>query len=338
MALGDLTRGAVISAISEYDAIGRQSFLAKYGFADSKRYWLVWNGQRYPSKAIAGVAHRFLDGRPILSPSAFTGGEASVGKKLQQLGFELYIVPPNPDWSRDELILALDLYFENTQVIPGKESKAVNDLSALLNAMHQAMGTRAGSTIRNANGVYLKLMNIRSLDPAYLARGKVGMQSGGKIEKALWAEYVGRREQLAKDAANIRTAIASLDVRAINTTDADADADAGYEGEEGGVIIRLHKRHERDSRLIAEKKKAAKAAGSLQCEACGFDFAATYGALGGDYIEVHHTKAVHLMEPGSKTRLADLALLCANCHRMAHRKRVPLTIEEVQDALATARA
>lgn len=334
MALGDLTRDAVIAAISEYDAIGRQSFLAKYGFADAKRYWVVWNGQQYPSKAIAGVAHRFIDGRPILGSGTFTGGEASVGKKLQQLGFDLYIVPPNPDWSRDELILALDLYFENTQVIPGKESKAVNDLSAMLNAMHQAMGTRAGSTIRNANGVYLKLMNIRSVDPAYRAQGKVGMQSGGKIEKALWAEYVGRRERLAKDAAEIRKAITSLDVKAIDTT----DADAAYEGEEGGVIIRLHKRYERDSRLVAAKRKASKASGSLKCEACDFDFAMVYGALGSDYIEVHHTKPVHLMAPGSKTRLADLALLCANCHRMAHRKRVPLTIREVRDALANAKA
>lgn len=58
---------------------------------------------------------------------------------------------------------------------------------------------------------------------------------------------------------------------------------------------------------------------------CTFDFAKVYGALGADFIEIHHTKPVAKMKPGSKTKLSDLALLCSNCHRMAHRKREPLS-------------
>jgi 5-methylcytosine-specific restriction protein A len=330
MALKDLTREAVISAIAEYDVLGRDAFLSKYGFSDAKRYWLVWNGQQYPSKAIAGVAHRYIDGQPILGSTAFTGGDASVGKRLQNLGFDLHVVPANPDWSRDEIILALDLYFANSASIPSKESEQVKNLSSLLNAMHVAMGTTAGTTIRNVNGVYLKLMNLRALDPAYLAQGKVGMQAGGKLEKTVWAEYVDHREKLASDAAAIRSAITAL---TWPTSDAE-DGLPGYEGDEGGVVIRLHKRYERDRRLIAEKKKAAKAARPLACEACGFDFAASYGELGADFIEVHHKHPVHLMKAKSKTHLNDLALLCANCHRMAHRKRIPLTVDELKAAIS----
>jgi 5-methylcytosine-specific restriction protein A len=106
-----------------------------------------------------------------------------------------------------------------------------------------------------------------------------------------------------------------------------------YEGEEGGVIMRLHKRYERDPRLISEKRKAASAEGRLACEVCGFDFKAVYGELGEGYIEVHHTRPMHTLIAGTKTKLADLALLCANCHRMAHRKRVPLTIIELKLAV-----
>ncbi|RZK29449.1 MAG: HNH endonuclease, partial [Hymenobacter sp.] len=77
-------------------------------------------------------------------------------------------------------------------------------------------------------------------------------------------------------------------------------------------------------------RKAAAAAGSMACEVCGFDFEAAYGELGAGYIEVHHTKPVHTLAPGTKTKLADLALLCANCHRMAHRRRFPLPLDSIR--------
>jgi hypothetical protein len=36
---------------------------------------------------------------------------------------------------------------------------------------------------------------------------------------------------------------------------------------------------------------------------------------------------VHQLLPGSKTKLADLHLLCANCHRMIHARRPWLTLD-----------
>jgi 5-methylcytosine-specific restriction protein A len=66
---------------------------------------------------------------------------------------------------------------------------------------------------------------------------------------------------------------------------------------------------------------------------CGFDFKAVYGDIGEGYIEVHHTMPFHAMVAGTKIKLADLALLCANCHRMAHRQRLPLTLDAIRLAL-----
>jgi len=51
------------------------------------------------------------------------------------------------------------------------------------------------------------------------------------------------------------------------------------------------------------------------------------------HIEVHHLRPVHTMKPGEKTKLADLALLCSNCHRMAHRGRTPLPLVALIAAL-----
>lgn len=237
--------------------------------------------------------------------------------------------PRNPSWSRDELILALDLYMTNPVSPPGKGSTAVAELSAILNKMHRLNGVTAAPTLRNENGVYLKMMNLRALDPAFTVQGKVGMQSGGKLEKVVWAEYEGDKAGLAAAAKVIRDTVNAADEEAV----AKLPVAEPYEGEEGGVVMRLHKRYERDPKLVAEKRKAAAAAGSLACEVCGFDFEATYGELGAGYIEVHHTKPVHTLAAGTKTKLADLALLCANCHRMAHRPRTPLTVKNVKAAI-----
>jgi hypothetical protein len=87
--LGDLSdRGAVLTAIDEFDRLGRQPFLAKYRFGRARTYFLQHQGRRYDSKAIAGVAHgiEFPDRGP-LTAAAFSGGETTVARKLEQLGF-----------------------------------------------------------------------------------------------------------------------------------------------------------------------------------------------------------------------------------------------------------
>ena len=54
MGLGDLTsRQAVLDATAEFDRLGRQEFLAKYGFGRSREYFLLLDDQRYDFKAIA---------------------------------------------------------------------------------------------------------------------------------------------------------------------------------------------------------------------------------------------------------------------------------------------
>lgn len=237
----------------------------------------------------------------------------------------------NPSWNRDELILALHLYMTNPANPPGKESPAVANVSTLLNKMHRLTGGSTNETFRNPNGVYLKMMNFRALDPTHTAQGKVGMKSGGKLDQIVWDEYSGRLADLAADAHAIRHAVE----QANEVTVGELPTLAPYEAQEGGVVLRLHKRYERDRKLVAEKLKAAKAAGPLACEVCSFDYGKAYGELGTDFIEVHHLSPVHSMKPGQKTKLTDLALLCANCHRMAHRKRSPLGLEALHNALSS---
>lgn len=114
--------------------------------------------------------------------------------------------------------------------------------------------------------------------------------------------------------------------------------DAGEDGvSEGSVVYRRHKVYERDREL--RKKKIAKVlhdCGELACEACGFDFARFYTDGGNGFIEVHHTTPVSQIKVGGKTKLEDLSLLCANCHRMAHRSKEILSVAELRERVVAA--
>jgi 5-methylcytosine-specific restriction protein A len=91
VALNDITRDAVLAAIAEYDHLGREAFLEKYGFGQARQYVLVHNGKRYDSKAIVGVAYGLLTGNTPLTASDFSGGEATVGRLLRRRGFTVEV-------------------------------------------------------------------------------------------------------------------------------------------------------------------------------------------------------------------------------------------------------
>ena len=91
MGLADLSsREAVVAAVGECDALGRQAFLERYGYAAARGYILRYQGADYDSKAIAGVAHgkQFPEWGPLRS-AEFSGGERTVARKLRELGFEV---------------------------------------------------------------------------------------------------------------------------------------------------------------------------------------------------------------------------------------------------------
>jgi hypothetical protein len=81
----------------------------------------------------------------------------------------------------------------------------------------------------------------------------------------------------------------------------------------------------------------ARAIRGFECEACDFDFEATYGELGHQYIECHHVDPLGARDnPSTTTTVRDVRMLCANCHRMVHRRRPPMPVEELRANLGLA--
>ncbi|MGP4992716.1 HNH endonuclease [Glutamicibacter ardleyensis] len=101
MTLKDLTDPAAIhQALDLYDRMGREDFLAKYGFGPAKSYWLLRDGRSYDSKAIAGVAHLIQTGT-LLERNQFTGGLHGAAKALMNLGFDITPHPNTAEATRE---------------------------------------------------------------------------------------------------------------------------------------------------------------------------------------------------------------------------------------------
>jgi hypothetical protein len=113
----------IIAAIHDLDAGVRHQF------GESTIYDLLYEGRRYPPKAVVGLAAGKILGSP-LGPYDFKGGlESKCFEVLEKNGFT--IVPKdgsgnghsgaerkqNPDWTRDELIIALNVYLNDGRTL-----------------------------------------------------------------------------------------------------------------------------------------------------------------------------------------------------------------------------
>jgi len=238
----------------------------------------------------------------------------------------------NPKWSTDELILTLDFYLKHRKSPPSQKSPEIMELSGLLGSLQDTLGGHIvtdSEKFRNPNGVYMKLMNFRSIDPEYEG---VGLKGSSRTDKEVFEQFVGDPEYLSQMAESIKGAIAEEDPESITKFHFSAPLDPGeVEAKEGAIMTRIHKYRERDNKIIVVKKdQFFRINGRLFCEACTFNFRERYGPRGDGFIECHHKKAVSDLKFGEKTTLEDLALLCANCHRMVHTKRPWLSFNELK--------
>ena len=242
----------------------------------------------------------------------------------------------NPKWEREELILALDLYKARRGNSPSMSSRAViehaatADLSKLLTQRAVVLGiVRGDERFRNEAGVNMKLMNFLALDPDYAGQS---LTHGGKRDKEIWDEFASDPAKLRSSAAAIRHSLSLAPAtRILDQVDEDDE-----EFLEGRVALRLHRQRERNPALARKKKRQAlKTKGRLACDVCAFDFPVTYGDLGEGYIECHHLVPVSEWRGEVRiTRLSDLALVCSNCHRMLHRRRPWLSIDDLRAVIA----
>lgn len=234
----------------------------------------------------------------------------------------------NPKWHRDEIILALELYFRTEPGHIHARNPEIIELSEILNKLPIHEIRPDTEKFRNPNGVGLKLSNFLAIDPSY--QGK-GMESYSKLDYEIFMEFVNDKERLSNLSKQIKKAVLNEELNLKLYKIEDEEDEKISSVKEGSVIYKLHKFRERDSNINRKKKeKYFKEHGKLECEICGFDFYKVYGEIGKGFIECHHKKPLSDIESEVITSIDDLALVCSNCHRMLHREMNILSIEELK--------
>jgi len=90
---------------------------------------------------------------------------------------------PKLNWSRDELIVAFNLYCKTPFTKINSSNETIQELSKVVG--------------RSASSVALKLANFARLDPDLQKRNISGMRHGSKGEIEIWSEFSKNWEELA---------------------------------------------------------------------------------------------------------------------------------------------
>ena len=211
----------------------------------------------------------------------------------------------NPNWTREEVIMALDLFFDGNGAIPGPNDSKVIALSNLLRAFpHHNIAARKES-FRNPDGVAFKLQNIRKV-----VTGK-GLGNVSKMDREVC-------EELANDPIRTRQ-IAEL-IRSGVEVSAEIPDEVNEDElfNEGRVVTETHLRRERVPKLRKLLITQRRAAEKMYCDICGCESQSKDETIGNSIFEAHHLLPLSAGKERT-TQIRDLALLCANCHKMVHK-------------------
>lgn len=97
---------------------------------------------------------------------------------------------PRRDWTRDELVLAMNLY---CQLPFGKLHRRNPEVIRLANAIGRTPSSAA-----------MKLCNLASLDPMHQLRGVKGLSGASAADRAIWNEFHADWERLAAESELLR--------------------------------------------------------------------------------------------------------------------------------------
>jgi putative restriction endonuclease len=105
-------------------------------------------------------------------------------------------------WTRDELILAINLYCKLPFGRLHRLNPKIIDLSILLN--------------RTPNSVAYKLVNIASLDPSLKERGIKGAVNTSKLDKEIWNEFYNHWDILPYESERLLATLKHTTVERLN--------------------------------------------------------------------------------------------------------------------------
>ncbi|MEI6410190.1 MAG: HNH endonuclease [Bacteroidota bacterium] len=127
-------------------------------------------------------------------------------------------MPNSTLWTREELIIALNLYWKTPyNKISGSTNSEIKDLAKVIG--------------RTPASIAYKLMNFTSLDAERQKKGNKGKESAGKLDEIIWNEYHNDWERLAIDSVTALSKIQQKPIESFLNLDEDVKDYTGTEKE-----------------------------------------------------------------------------------------------------------
>lgn len=122
-------------------------------------------------------------------------------------------------WTREELILALSVYFQLPFGRLNRNTKEVRELARIIG--------------RTENSAALRLVNFAACDPYIINSGRTGMPAGKSVCMPIWDEFVDDKERLFNEAQHIKATLLNKPIEeTLNISEKD------LEGKEKTTIIK----------------------------------------------------------------------------------------------------
>jgi hypothetical protein len=191
---------AVLKAMARYDDVGRDEFLKEDNYKPAREYFLVHDHRVYDSKAIAGVAYGIQHDERV-TPGQFSGGEATVARTLEGMGFTVTRPEPHSStaWDEDEMLLALHRYLAYRSETLGADHPVIRDLSVILERLAVSRGRLDVARARGPAEVARRLAGFAILDPKGAPPAGAELSCGHADAWARWAEAVYARTRRAAE-------------------------------------------------------------------------------------------------------------------------------------------
>lgn len=333
-----ITREHILEAASDY----RRG--TEHRFAESIRYDVLINDERFPPKAVVGLAAAYVTGQP-LKPEDFSGGLGSTCfRLLRDLGFDVVLKPgvtAPSTFHVGGMYTRHDVY----QVLKVPTTSQGGDWDTgyhrhgdewfIFCTLGQSRtGHEYGNHFEGNELVWFGRTGSRADHPSIqsLTSGELPVHVFFRPSDREPFEYAGVGQAVHVSTNSVPVEIRwrfddEVQRRPERLAEEITGQDVYLEGAIQLITVNAYERNPAARRRCIEHYGA-------RCVACGFDFEAVYGDRGKGFIHVHHLHP--LARRGGEYELdpvADLRPLCPNCHAMIHNGADTLSIDALKELI-----
>lgn len=208
----------------------------------------------------------------------------------------------NASFTRDEIILALDVLYSNGGTAPQPESAEIQQLSRLLHRLLIHPVATRKKDFRTPSGVQAQISRYQHRYANMV----------GYMFYEIDAEFENRHDELHAIARAIRRNVAVFEKWEFG----DPLEEDGFP--EGALLGHLHR--------IIEARDGAKFIAGERCEICQIDTTEIYPGCS-NLMSAHLTVPVTELDGEKRYGADEFITVCPNCHAALHRRRPWLTKE-----------